>query len=58
MNRSRPLFLSHLSHVVSALQWELYIKSELAYGDRQRGRHIYPGAALIFELELLTVHPQ
>ena len=37
-------------------QWELYIKSELAYGNQQRGRHIYPGAALIFELEMLKVY--
>merc|ERR1712150_341199 len=37
-------------------KWELYIKSELAYGDHQRGQHIYPGAALIFELEILEIH--
>jgi FKBP-type peptidyl-prolyl cis-trans isomerase FklB len=36
-------------------KWELYIKSELAYGDRGAGRQIPPGAALIFELELLNV---
>ena len=34
---------------------ELYIKSELAYGDRGAGHQIPPGAALIFELELMTV---
>merc|ERR1711971_162702 len=32
-------------------KWELYIKSELAYGDMQRGQHITPGAVLVFELE-------
>ena len=36
-------------------KWELYIKSELAYGDRGAGRQIPGGAALIFELELLAV---
>jgi FKBP-type peptidyl-prolyl cis-trans isomerase FklB len=36
-------------------KWELYIKSELAYGDRGAGRQIPGGAALIFELELLKV---
>mmetsp|Transcript_3070 Transcript_3070/g.5858 ORF Transcript_3070/g.5858 Transcript_3070/m.5858 type:complete len:153 (-) Transcript_3070:127-585(-) len=35
--------------------WELYIPSELAYGDRGAGRSIPPGAALIFKLELLEV---
>jgi FKBP-type peptidyl-prolyl cis-trans isomerase len=34
---------------------ELYIPSELAYGDQGRGQLIPPGAALIFEVELLEV---
>merc|ERR1719150_3171235 len=36
-------------------KWELYIPSELAYGDRQRGAHIKPGSVLVFELEILKV---
>lgn len=36
-------------------KWELYIPSELAYGDSGAGGAIPGGAALIFELELLTV---
>ena len=36
-------------------KWELYIPSELAYGDRNRGQHIKAGDALIFELEILEV---
>jgi FKBP-type peptidyl-prolyl cis-trans isomerase FklB len=35
--------------------WELYIPSELAYGDRGVGAHIKAGDALVFQLELLTV---
>jgi len=35
--------------------WELYIPSDLAYGNRQMGPHIYPGATLIFKLELVEV---
>jgi hypothetical protein len=35
--------------------WELYIPSELAYGDRSRGRHIKAGDALIFTLKLIKV---
>lgn len=36
-------------------KWELYIPSELAYGNSQRGQHITPGAVLVFELEILKV---
>jgi FKBP-type peptidyl-prolyl cis-trans isomerase len=36
-------------------KWELYIPSELAYGDHGAGAAIPGGAALIFTLELLKV---
>mmetsp|Transcript_25100 Transcript_25100/g.36874 ORF Transcript_25100/g.36874 Transcript_25100/m.36874 type:complete len:159 (-) Transcript_25100:104-580(-) len=36
-------------------KWELYIPSELAYGDRGAGGQIPGGAVLIFTLELLKV---
>jgi FKBP-type peptidyl-prolyl cis-trans isomerase FklB len=36
-------------------KWELYIPSELAYGDSGAGGLIPGGAALIFTLELLEV---
>ena len=36
-------------------KWELYIPSELAYGDRGAGGLIPPGAVLVFTLELLEV---
>ena len=36
-------------------KWELYVPSELAYGNSQRGKLIKPGSLLIFELELLEV---
>jgi hypothetical protein len=35
------------------LPQELYIPSELAYGESKRGEFITPGAVLIFELEIL-----
>ncbi|CAM9201921.1 unnamed protein product [Heterosigma akashiwo] len=34
-------------------KWELTIPSELAYGDRQRGKFIRPGMVLLFDLEIL-----
>lgn len=37
-------------------KWELYLPSELAYGDMQRGPHIKPGAVLVFTLEMLKVN--
>jgi FKBP-type peptidyl-prolyl cis-trans isomerase FklB len=36
-------------------KWELYIKSELGYGDRGAGGLIKGGDVLIFEMELLKV---
>lgn len=35
--------------------WELYLPSELAYGDHGAGRDIPPGAVLIFTLEMIEV---
>jgi FKBP-type peptidyl-prolyl cis-trans isomerase FklB len=36
-------------------KWELYIPSNLAYGSRGAGQTIGPNAALIFEIELLSI---
>ncbi len=36
-------------------KWELYIPSDLAYGERGSGRDIGPDAALIFEIELIAI---
>jgi FKBP-type peptidyl-prolyl cis-trans isomerase FklB len=35
--------------------WELYLPSELAYGDRGAGGVIPPGSVLIFKLEMIEV---
>ena len=37
-------------------KWELYIPSDLAYGDAGQGAQILPGSTLIFEVELLKVN--
>jgi FKBP-type peptidyl-prolyl cis-trans isomerase len=36
-------------------KWELYIPSELGYGDHGAGGLIPGGAALVFEIELVEV---
>ncbi len=36
-------------------KWQLFIPSDLAYGDRGAGPDIGPGATLVFEVELLSI---
>ncbi len=36
-------------------KWQLFIPSDLAYGDRGAGADIGPGDTLIFEVELLSI---
>ena len=36
-------------------KWELYVPSELAYGDEGYGDDIAPGSTLVFEVELLSI---
>jgi FKBP-type peptidyl-prolyl cis-trans isomerase FklB len=36
-------------------KWQLFVPAELAYGDRGAGAQIGPNAALIFEVELLSI---
>jgi len=39
-------------------KWQLFIPSDLAYGDRQAGPDITPGSTLIFEVELMSIQPK
>ena len=39
-------------------KWQVFIPTNLAYGDRGAGRDIGPHAALIFEIELISIQEQ
>jgi len=36
-------------------KWQLFVPSALAYGEQGNGRSIGPNAALIFEVESLSI---
>jgi FKBP-type peptidyl-prolyl cis-trans isomerase FklB len=36
-------------------KWEIYVPSDLAYGDEGYGEDIAPGSTLVFEVELLSI---
>jgi len=38
-------------------KWQLFVPSDLAYGDQGAGPNIKPGSTLIFEVELLGIEP-
>jgi FKBP-type peptidyl-prolyl cis-trans isomerase FklB len=39
-------------------KWQLFIPSELAYGERARSAEITPNSTLIFEVELVSIKPK
>jgi len=39
-------------------KWELFVPSDLAYGERAAGPDITPNSTLIFEVELLSIQPK
>lgn len=46
-----------LQLMTKGAKWKVAIPSDLAYGDRGAGASIPPGAALVFEINLLDIKP-
>lgn len=51
-------FAEGLQLMQEGARYELYIPSELAYGSNPQQQGIYPGATLIFDVELISVSGQ
>lgn len=52
-----PGWTEALQLMKTGSKWQLFIPSKLAYGERGAGKVIGPNAALIFDIELISIDP-
>ena len=46
-----------LTHMKAGSKWQLFVQSDLAYGEFGNGQKIGPNAALVFDIELVSFKP-
>src|SRR3989338_8519049 len=56
LNGIIPGWLEALQLMPVGKKWQLFLPPALAYGERGSGREIGPNAALVFDVELLSIH--
>jgi FKBP-type peptidyl-prolyl cis-trans isomerase FklB len=50
-----PGWIEALQKMKVGSKWQLFIPSNLAYGDKQRGQVITPNSTLLFDIELIKI---
>lgn len=58
VNRLIDGWAEALQLMTEGAKWELYIPADLAYGDQGSDGYVEPGAALVFEVELLEINQE
>jgi FKBP-type peptidyl-prolyl cis-trans isomerase FklB len=52
-----PGWTEALQLMKTGAKWQLFIPSNLAYGERNAGEKIGPNSTLVFEVELISINP-